>query len=76
MLAKINALKTKHKELVIKLKEEMNFKNPDSIILQRIKKEKLHVKDTIMSLLRRRSILRDKRYMRRSRRLARFENLA
>lgn len=76
MFARIVALKTKHKELETRLKLALAGPALNDNQVKEIKKRKLHIKDTIVKLVRKKSTLRKKRYSLRTKRLTRLGNAA
>lgn len=76
MLARLRALKAKHFALEGELKQEVNHLATNDIKVKEIKKKKLHLKDTIMKLVRKKSTHRTKRYSLRTKRLSRIGSIA
>lgn len=76
MFARIVALKSKHKELEGKLKSALTGSVLNDNHVKEIKKRKLHLKDAIVKLIRKKSTLRKKRYSLRTKRLTRIESFA
>jgi len=76
MLAKLRSLKSKHLELESNLKEETKRPLADEFVVKQIKKKKLQIKDSIIKLIRTKSVRRRKRYHLRAKRLNRLGSLA
>lgn len=76
MLAKLKALKAKHFQLEGELEQEAKRPMANDFRVKEIKKKKLHLKDAIMKLVRKKSTHRSKRYSLRSKRLSRIGSIA
>jgi len=76
MIARLRALKAKHFELESKLEQEVKHSATNDFRIKEIKKKKLHLKDAIMKLVRKKSTHRRKRYSLRAKRLSRIGSIA